>query len=266
MKTPNISVIIPVHNGELFLYEALESLRTQSFQNFELIVINDASTDKTRTILDNYIQKKMKKIHLKKRVGVAAALNYGLRYARGEYIARMDADDIAYKRRLEIQIRFLNTHPKVGVVGSWVELIDGKGKLKGYKKFPTTDRGIKRMLHFANPLVHPSVVVRKVLFDQFGDYTEELDGAEDYELWCRFATHTWFVNLKHILLQQRLHAKNVSFSNTSRLNFAYARVQFRKVFKYGYPVWELVLGFKSLLSAFTPRLIQKWVYQKFFGY
>lgn len=263
---PSISVLLPVHNGERFLAPALKSILSQTRVNFELIAVNDGSNDKTEKILGRIRDRRLRVINCPLQQGVAVALNLALSKAKGEFIARMDADDVAEKERFEKQIRYLETYPEVGVVGSWVKLIDGREKLKGYKKFPASDREIKQALHHANPLIHPSVMIRRKLFDKYGGYSPGLDGAEDYDLWCRFAPHTEFANLKQVLLQYRLHQDSVSFTRTSRLNFAYARVQLKKVLVYGYPAWELIFGLKSLLSLLMPGPIQRFVYKKLFGY
>lgn len=263
---PLVSVVLPVYNGARFLPQAVESVLGQTWKKFELLVVDDASTDATSKILRQVKDARVRIFKSASHKGVAASLNLALKKARGRYIARMDADDVVEKDRLEKQIRFLQTHPAVGVVGSWVKLIDYKGRVKGYKKYPVADQEIKKKLHYLNPLIHPSVMIRKELFDKYGGYDEELDGAEDYDLWCRFVPYTQFANLDHLLLQYRLHSKNVSFVETSRLNIAYTKVQVKKIFSYGYPAWEIVFGLKSLLFALTPRPVKQWIYRNFFNY
>lgn len=263
---PKVSVILPVRNSEIFLAGAIRSILKQSLPDFELVIIDDGSKDMSLQIVKRFRDSRIILLTNNTPMGVAGSLNRGIRIAKGDYIARMDADDIAMPDRLHIQFEYLKKHPEIGVVGSWVKLINADGKSGGYKKFPTTDRDIKRLLTFVNPFIHPSVMIRSSLIKQFGEYSKDCEGAEDYELWFRFARETKFANLPIILLQYRLHKDAVSFSETARLNLAYAKVQFRIVNLYSYPGWHIFLALKCILSALLPKKLTQYIYRRFFGY
>ncbi len=266
MNKPLVSVLICARNAENYLSAALKSIFNQTYTQIECIVVDDDSTDRTWSILNSFHDRRLILVKNNSRLGVAGSLNRALKKAKGTYIARMDADDVSHLGRLEAQIDFLETHPNIGVVGTWVRWADKDGHILGNNKFPVKDREIKKLLPYKNPFVHPSVTLRHELFRKYGYYATELEGAEDYELWLRFAPHTQFANLPRPLLDYRLHKENVSFNETSRLNIAYAKVQLKKIFVYGYPKWHLIMVIKSLLASFTPKFISQQIYRRFFRY
>ncbi len=263
---PKVSVILPVRNCENFLADAIRSILKQSLPDFELIIIDDGSKDTSLQIVKRFRDKRIILLTNNTPMGVARSLNRGIRIAKGDYIARMDADDIAMPDRLYIQYEYFKKHPEVGVVGSWVQLINADGKSIGYKNLPATNQDIKRLLPFVNPFIHPSVMIRNCLFKQFGTYSLDCEGAEDYELWFKVARNTQFTNLQQVLLQYRMHRNSVSYSETARINIASAKVQFRIVKLYGYPVWHMLIALKCIFSALFPVRITQLIYKRFFGY
>lgn len=266
MKQPLVSVLMCTRNAADFVSAALNSIFHQTYSKFETIVIDDASTDGTWVRLSRFHDRRLIILKNNTSLGISASLNRGLRLTKGTYIARMDADDISDPTRFKAQVDFLTTHTAVGVVGTWVRLINAEEQEQGYKKFPVSEREIKHMLPYTNPLIHPTVMVRRALFEKYGLYNSEYDGAEDYELWLRWSKYTQFANIGQVLLNYRLHDRSVSFNETSRLNFAYAKVQVKKIFEYGYPWWHLLFALKSILSGLTPKFISQQIYRKFFGY
>ena len=211
MKSPKVSVIINVCNGENTIREAIESILQQSFRDFELIIVNDGSTDNTPAILNSYGEDKIKVINQENR-GVPKSLNRAIRISQGEYVAHMDADDVSLPERLEKQVVFLDSHPKVGLVGSMAielnELIDQERKIS----LPTTNQEIRRAMAYYVPIIHSSVMIRRSVFKDIGLYNEAYTYSEDTELWVRIASKYEVVNLQDTLIKKRIH-KNQYFRN-----------------------------------------------------
>lgn len=164
---PLVSVVIPVYNAGEFLAASIESILNQTYQNFEFIIINDASTDNSLKIINKYKKhhQKIKVISLKKNLNCGGDLcaNKGLKKAKGKYVARMDADDVAHPKRLETQIEFLEKNPGVFLVGSNAYVIDKKGNLIGNKLEPQTHESIYKSYFVIHPIIHPSCMYRRLL-------------------------------------------------------------------------------------------------------
>ncbi|MCP8319033.1 MAG: glycosyltransferase, partial [Candidatus Methylarchaceae archaeon HK01B] len=142
MKSPKITILMSVYNGEKYLREAIDSILNQTFKDFEFLIINDGSTDRTVEILRSYHDSRIKIITNEKNMGLTKSLNKGLKIARSEYVARMDADDISYPRRLEVQYEYMKKNPDVGIVGSWNDVIDDKGNTIDYRKHSLSSEDI----------------------------------------------------------------------------------------------------------------------------
>ena len=182
---PKISIIMSVYNGMPYLKEAIESILIQTYRNFEFIIVDDASKDNTWPYLKSLRDKRIKLIKNKKNLGLAASLNKALKKAQGDYIARMDADDVSLSTRLETQLRFLEKNSNIDICGSFVEVIDERGKLIGKIKKPTLDSQIKKKLFWLTPLLHPTWFARKELFIKLKGYDPEWDYVEDFEFLTR---------------------------------------------------------------------------------
>ena len=196
---PQVSVLMSVHNGKRFLPEAVDSILAQDFRDFEFVVVDDGSTDDTSAILASYADHRVVRLHNPIRLGLAASLNRLLGVARGEYVARQDADDMSYPTRLSRQVGFLDSHPFVGIVGSWREQIDGQGCTLDVRKLPCDDLGIRVHLPWGGPFTHGSVMVRAALLHRLHGYREMFDTSQDYDLWLRLAECTQLANLPEAL-------------------------------------------------------------------
>jgi hypothetical protein len=205
-----ISVLMPVYNGAAHLADALDSILAQTFRDYELLVVDDGSTDATGAILAERarIDPRIRVVRNATNIGVIGALNQGIAQARGGYIARMDADDISLPGRLGRQKAFLDAHSNVGVCGAWVHKI---GPLGGAtERYPTADADIRCGLLFRNVLAHPAVTIRRSLFDEFGlGYDPAYPHAEDYALWLRAAEQARLANLPEVLLHYRMHEQQI---------------------------------------------------------
>ena len=206
---PKISVIMPAYNAEKYLKEAIDSILTQTFADFELIVINDCSKDATEQIILSYDDSRVVYLKNEQNLGVAGTLNRGLSVAQGEYVARMDADDISEPQRLQVQLKFLEAHPQVVMCGSHVTVFFDTGEQR-VCYYPTNDGQIRAVLLFACPFAHPSVMLRtNVLRDHGLHYDEEFEKVEDYRLWTKLAEYGKLANLPEPLLRYRKHPQQV---------------------------------------------------------
>lgn len=205
---PTISVALPVYNGERYLAEAIDSILAQTFIDFELIIIDDGSTDASQGILRDY-EKRDDRIRLifRENRGLVVTLNEIIDLARGKWIARMDQDDIALSQRFEKQLRWLE---KTGadICGSWVHRfgsIDSR-----IVKLRQTDDAIKMEMLFGSPFAHPAVIMKTNLVRQLR-YDEEWENAEDYDLWVRAAKNGWkMTNVPEVLMRYRVHPTQIS--------------------------------------------------------
>ena len=205
MKSFKVTVLMSVYNGEKYLKEAVDSILNQTFTDFEFLIINDGSTDKTLEILQSYHAPRIKIINNEKNTGLTKSLNKGLRTAKGEYIARMDADDVSLPTRLERQVKFMTQHNEVGLLGSSWYTINGDGKKTGINKAANG----KQAVHF---MCHGSVVMRKWCLEKVESYREVFELAQDYDLWLRIADEFEVANLSEPLYKLRIHRDSISSS------------------------------------------------------
>lgn len=212
MTRPAISVVMSVYNGEKFLAEAVDSVLNQTFTDFEFIIIDDGSTDQTAQILSDYATRDSRiRIISQENRGRAESLNRGIELARGDLIARMDADDVCLPHRLQDQLEYMNGRPKLGLLGSHVDLITpGSRNLGPWFALPTTDGDIRRGLADGCPLIHPTVMMRRDVIMSAGGYRKLLLDADDYDMFLRVSELTQMANLPQALLLYRIHAGQVS--------------------------------------------------------
>jgi len=199
-----------VYNGEKFLEEAVRSMLKQTFFNYEFIIINDGSTDRTPQILASFDDPRLVIVNQDNR-GLAISLNRGIRLAKGTYIARMDADDISEPTRLERQVEVLNRDPNVALVACWYKVIDEKGNVLAHRRLSTDGRELATSLMHNNPICHGSVLMRKEAVEAVGLYDENLRYAQDYDLWLRMLRkgYSFFV-IPEFLYRYRISPKSVA--------------------------------------------------------
>ncbi len=214
---PRISVIMPVYNGEKYLRQAMESILNQSFSDFEFIIINDGSTDRTEEIVKSYNDPRIVYLKNERNLGLSRSYNKGIGACRGQYLARMDADDISAPNRFERQIQFLKKRPYVDIVGSSLTFIDEKGRKCGVWRRQLDHTDIKFSSLFSTPMIHPTIMGKTEVFKSHL-YNEELYNSEDYELWSRllFEIGTRFGNIHEPLLFYRTYPN--SFTQTLNLD------------------------------------------------
>ena len=203
MNTPVISIVMSVYNGEKYLPDTVSSIFSQTITVFEFIIINDGSTDRSREILESYDDDRIVLLQ-QKHTGLTKSLNQGLSLARGEYIARIDADDLAKPERLEMQLHYLRNNPKVILLGSNCYNINEDGSLLSITDLPVDEVQIKWNLLFHNCLRHRTVMFRRKEVDSLGGYNTTIPYAQDYDLWLRIAGKYSVANLKEPLVYLRV--------------------------------------------------------------
>jgi GT2 family glycosyltransferase len=214
MSTPSVSVVMPVYNCRRYLGEAVDSILNQTYRDFELIAVDDGSSDGSADVLrDRAAADARVKVVSRPNTGIVGALNDGLAASRGKYVARMDGDDVARPERFERQVRFLDEHPDVLVVGAWVQTIDPFGIPIGEDCRPTEHAEIDAGLLAGRggSIVHPSAVMRRDAVLRVGGYRREYQDSEDLDLWLRLAEIGKVANMPEILLQYRRHLQSANF-------------------------------------------------------
>lgn len=210
-RTPLVTVLMPVRNVTRYVGAALESVLEQTWEDLEVLVVDDASTDDTVDEVVRVADERVRLIRLGRCTGdLGATLNAGLAEARGAYVARMDGDDLSKPERLEAQVEALDGNPELGLVGTWADLIDGSGLPIGASEPPTSDVAIRIQLHYRNAFHHGSVMFRNELVSSLGGYGLGKTPAEDYDLWTRLARRARVANLPAVHYVQRMHNASVS--------------------------------------------------------
>ncbi len=215
MNNVIVSIILPVYNSEKYIQECLTSILQQTYNAWELIIIDDGSNDNSTQIvqhlLPKFINNQAKFIKLSHH-GLPYCLNFAIRIASGNYIARIDADDIMLPTRLAKQIDFLDSNPHIGVVGTNAYEINENGETFSILTKPQFDTEIKKAFRNDCPIIHPSVMIKKGLLMQYR-YNEIYPSPEDYELWVRLMTITNFENLQEPLIKKRKHIGQATYFN-----------------------------------------------------
>jgi glycosyltransferase involved in cell wall biosynthesis len=236
--SPVVSVIMAVRDGQQWLREAVDSILAQTFSDFEFLIIDDGSRDETPRILEAYRARDPRlRVISQPREGVVRFLNSALAQANGALIARIDADDVAMPERLEREVRYLEGHPDVVLLGTWTQLIDEKGRPGRCLRPPTDVETLARMLPVKNPLVSSSIMFRGAAARAVSGYrfalaTTSGQGAEDYDLWLRLSEVGTVAILPAVLTQHRRHGSNftttqpiqqIFFARLARLSSAARR-------------------------------------------
>ena len=230
-KAPQVTVLMAVYNGNRYLREAVDSMLGQTFTDFEFIIINDSSTDTSREILSTYSDSRIRVVENEQNIGLTKSLNRGLSLARGEYVARMDADDRSHSERLQKQVAYLDAHPNVAVLGTQHNTINAKGILMPFWtiKRPVDPLAFRWCWIFDNPIAHSTAVFRRgIVWGVLGGYDENFRTSQDFELWSRVGRNNYVMcNLTDVLLDFRVHKQSTSKtyvpSDIHKLEAVYAK-------------------------------------------
>lgn len=215
MNEPLVSVVMPVYNGALYIQQSMVSILKQTYTNFEFIIVDDGSTDHTLSIIKANNDTRIHLVQLHFNNGIVNALNTGIKLAKGKYIARMDADDIALPERLANQVDFLEKHEEVGLLGTQYKAIGARSR-----KFPLIHNDLVWYMFNACPFIHASVMIRKSVLDKHNlSYDKQFEYAEDLALWVKLSNVTQIANLPEVALKYRVHqathfqTKNISIQH-----------------------------------------------------
>jgi len=258
MQTPKVSIIMAVYNGEEFLSDSILSVLNQTYKNFEFIVVNDSSTDNSLNILKDFQKKdeRIKVINNNQNLGLTKSLNIGLLESKGEYIARLDAGDISLPERLERQVDFLDTNKNIGLIGTWMNIIDTKGNLVKEVKYPTINKELKKDLINYNPFVHSSIMFRRELAKQVGFYNEEYKYTQDYNFYFKLFPYTQFANIPMFLVKYRTLPKSIT-STKNKMQVLFANKARIEAIKLGYyEKWNYIYVIKNYLINLIPTKIK----------
>lgn len=217
-EKPKVSVLMPAYNAEKYIGEAIESILNQTFRDFEFIVVEDGSKDKTWEIIQQYAKKDGRIIALRneKNLGIAGNRNRLKNLAKGDYVAWQDADDISLSTRLEKQVAFLDSHPEVGIVGAYLEFFeDGQGA-SGIRKYSSDDQKLRENIFLFSPVAQPVAMIRKKILDEAGDYNLKYPPAEDIDMSFRIGEKSQFSNIQEVLLRYREHPNSNTFTRLKK--------------------------------------------------
>ena len=215
-----MSVVMTVFNGEEYLNESLRSLLNQVMEDWDLVVVENGSSDSTAEILSKYTDPRIRVINLAENIGRTPALNVAVVNASAEYVAVLDADDLSHPLRLKQQIEFLDAHPDIGLVGSWAEFIDEVGSFVSLKKGPISHQEIVQAMATRNPIVHSTVMFRRDLMSRIGGYDETLVYAQDFGMLLEFARISRIAIIPEILCSWRMLNNSLTYAAESMINRA----------------------------------------------
>lgn len=215
MNAPRVTVLMPVYNGERYIEEAIQSILAQTLTDFELLIVEDGSTDRSPALIAGFEDARIRVIANPGNCGLVASLNTGLNQALGTYVARMDCDDVSFPERLARQVAYLDAHPEVGLCGSWFER-HREGVVERVRP-ATDDADIRFWLLFKTVFLHSSVMLRRALFVARGlRYTDAHPHAEDYALWVQASRFMRLANVPDYLVAYRCHPDNTSSRHPAR--------------------------------------------------
>jgi len=230
MGIPELSIIMPVFNSERYIGEAVNSLLSQNYTDFELIIVDDASTDGSLQVVKSFDDNRIKIITNDRNRGIVFSRNRGLLEATGRFISPFDADDVAMHEKFSLQMGFLKKNPAYGMIGSWGRMINEEGKLLKQKwKLNASPEKIPAILLFRNYFLQPSIVIRREAIPKDG-YSEGYDIGEDYKMWFEVARRFNVWNYPEYLVRIRIHKQSTTRGDTERLHRYDAKV-YRYLFK-----------------------------------
>jgi len=245
---PRVSVVMSVYNEEPYVGHAIDSILRQTFRDFEFVIIDDGSVDRTPHILQSYRNPRLRIYHQENQ-GQSASLNRGIQLAAGAYIARMDADDIALPQRLEREVRFLDVHPDIALVGTWCMKVNTATGHERLQRLPENDAAIRRFLVVDNPFIHSSVMIRRSVIETVGLYDRRLIW-QDYDLWVRVAGNHRMANIPEPLMVRRKHPASISgTSKKSRKSWERFQIQVKASRQVGLTSAGLCAMARSLAEA-----------------
>lgn len=235
-STPLISVITPAFNCELYIEEAIKSILQQNFTDFEYIMLDDCSSDKTFEIIKKYAKIDSRIIPIQNEVNldIAQNRNKGIELARGKYIAWQDADDISYPYRLKFQVEHMEKHSEVGICGGYLESFNEQGILD-VREYPAEDKNLRKKIFLFSPVAQPAAMIRKECFEKIGKFNPMYPPAEDLDMSFRIGMYYQFANLRKVVLKYREHSSSATFKRVRFQTHASIKIRLQYLFNKHYP-------------------------------
>ncbi len=227
-QVPAVSVVMPAYNAAAYIRQAIESILAQTLQDFELIILDDCSTDGTWSIVQAYAQREPRIVAVRndKNLGIAGNRNKGVSLARGKFLAWQDADDISLPTRLEKQCRYLAQYPQVGIVGGFLQFFDERG-FHGVRRYAAEDAELRKHIFRYSPVAQPAAMIRKQCLDEAGQYDLRYPPAEDIDMSFRIGQSYKFANLQEIVVQYRKHASSATFTRLRKIELSTMEIRRR---------------------------------------
>lgn len=248
---PLVSVVIPVYNGERTICRAIDSILNQTYPNFEILVVNDASIDNTKSVLNSLKDPHIKVINLDRNIGRSAARNLAINKSKGEYIAMLDADDYSYPDRLKEQITYMDNQ-NVVLCGTWAYLVDLSGNKREWRQ-PTTTKEIRKNILHSNTFIHSTVMARKYVIQEFGGYDKNFKMAEDYDLYIKI-TGKYPVGNVPIILGEYTVSSGIKY--VLKEQWYKVKAKWKAIFNYGFSKKNIVYLFSPLVAMFLPKRLK----------
>lgn len=267
-QKPFITIFSPNFNGSKFIRETIESILNQTYSNFEYIIIDDCSTDNSWQIIKEYakIDERIKIFRNEKNLKIVKTRNKGFELSspKAKYYAIIDSDDVALSNRIEIQVKFLENNLEYGLVGSNIIIIDKNSDIIGYRKYPSDDEEIRKVITRYDPFAQPSIMLRKEVIDKIGNYDEQWQVSQDYDYFLRIGRYWKLKNIEKPLIKYRLSANQVKKTRFKDMIINTYKIQKKAVEEYGYYDSLLNKIFRIALRFFTIAPKPLYLFYKLF--
>lgn len=262
---PKVSVLMPNYNCEKYIWEAIESILSQTFSDFEFIIIDDCSTDNSWKIIQEYVKKDKRIIAMRneENLKICKTLNRWIEIAKWEYIARMDSDDISMKNRFQLQVDFLELHPEVWILWGTMEIMDEIWKVYSKREYNLTDEEIRKKIFRYSPFCHPVIMIRKNILKQSGLYDEKLVYSEDYDLYFRIGKYSKFANISNTLIKYRMFSWNTTTKKLKEMERGtiYIRKKAEKEYWYNMTLRDKLYNLLQKISIYVmPSRVKIWLF------
>ncbi|MEI7451808.1 MAG: glycosyltransferase family 2 protein [Candidatus Falkowbacteria bacterium] len=228
INNPKVSVLMPAYNAEKYIGEAIESILNQAFNDFEFIIIDDCSTDKTWEIIQEYAQKdsRIKAFHNEKNLGIAGNRNKLKKIAQGEYVIWQDADDVSVNTRIKRQVAYMDNNSEVGMCGGFLQFFNSKGNLH-IRRYKENDEDLRKNIFRFSPVAQPGAIIRKSVLDEIGDYDLNYPPAEDLDMSFRIGRKYKFANLQEVVIKYRENNNSATFTKLKTIELKTISIRLR---------------------------------------
>lgn len=262
-----VSVLIPAYNAEPYIKAAIDSILGQTYQDFELIVVDDCSTDDTYNIISQYVARdsRITAFRNEHNQGIAKNRNKLLGFATGEYIIWQEADDISLPQRIEHQLAFMEAHPNVAICGGYLECFDEK-KIVGIRKYSSIDAELRKLVFRYAPVPQPAAIIRRSCLIEVGPYNPDYTPADDLEMTLRLGSHYELANLPEIVMRFRIHnnANSTTFTKLKKLELNTLAIRQKYANEYGMSLFDKIYNLAQYISIFiVPPRLKIWLFNRF---